>query len=249
MNILAETHAHTNVSDHAYNSLSEMIAAAQERGLELLSITNHAPAIPDGAHIWHFENLKAVPRKIDGLYVLRGAEANIIDMEGNVDLPESVLTRLDIVNASIHTDPLKAGTIQEHTNAYLGVVHNPYLDIIGHCGDPRYPFDMEAVLTEAKKYDKIVEINNHTFVVRKRNIENCRKIAMLCKKIGVKVVASSDAHSIYELKSIPKHSLQVFEEVGMPEELVMNTTADKLLNHLCNRKGLDRAIFEQTELE
>ena len=35
--------------------------------MEAIAITDHAPAIPDGAHPWHFQNLKAIPREIYGV--------------------------------------------------------------------------------------------------------------------------------------------------------------------------------------
>ena len=59
--------------------------------MEAIAITDHAPAIPDGAHPWHFQNLKAIPREIYGVKILYGAEVNILDLEGNIDLADSVL--------------------------------------------------------------------------------------------------------------------------------------------------------------
>ncbi len=244
MNILAETHTHTNACSHAYNSLLEMVNGAKQKGMELITITDHAPALPDAPHEWHFLNLKAVPRKMDGIYVLRGAEANIIDMEGGLDLGEEALKRLDVVIASIHSPCLKPGTEEEHTNTYLKVLQNPCVDILGHCGTPRYQFDIDRVLAEVKKQDKIVEINSHTFLVRQDSAENCRKIAKRCRELGVKIVISTDAHSIYEIGEI-KAAQKVVEEAGIEEELVMNTTAEKFLSYLCRRKGYDRSRFEE----
>lgn len=62
-----------------------------------MQITDHAPAIPDGAHPWHFQNLKAIPREIYGVKILYGAEVNILDLEGNIDLADEVLEKLDVV--------------------------------------------------------------------------------------------------------------------------------------------------------
>ena len=56
--------------------------------MEAIAITDHAPAIPDGAHPWHFQNLKAIPREIYGVKILYGAEVNILDLEGNIDLAD-----------------------------------------------------------------------------------------------------------------------------------------------------------------
>lgn len=243
MKILAETHTHTNACSHAYNSLYEMVRGAKERGMELIAITDHAPAMPDGPHEWHFMNLKVVPRKIDGIYVLRGAEANIMDMDGSVDLKPELLSRLDLVIASIHVPCLAPATPEEHTNTYLKVLQNPYIDVLGHCGSPDYSFDIERVLAEAKKQDKMIEINNNSLVIRRANEPNCRKIAKRCAEMGVKIVISTDAHSVSALGRT-EGALRIAEEAGIPEELVMNTTAEKLLSYLCRRKGLRREMFE-----
>ena len=70
-----------------------------------------------------------------------GAELNILDASGNVDLPESVLARLDYAIASIHPPCYSGKTISENTSAYLGVLKNPYIQIIGHPDDGRFPVD------------------------------------------------------------------------------------------------------------
>ena len=46
MRIELDTHTHTLASGHAYSTISEMIDAAAQKGLKLLGITEHAPAMP-----------------------------------------------------------------------------------------------------------------------------------------------------------------------------------------------------------
>ena len=46
MNIVLDTHTHTLASGHAYNTMTEIIDAAVQKGLKLLAITEHAPAMP-----------------------------------------------------------------------------------------------------------------------------------------------------------------------------------------------------------
>lgn len=78
MHIIADLHTHTNVSAHAHSSLEEMVQGAKRAGLSAIAITNHGPAMEDGAHQWHYANLNIVPRKIDGITVFRGAELNVL---------------------------------------------------------------------------------------------------------------------------------------------------------------------------
>ena len=164
MNILVDTHTHTNASVHAYSTLEENIRHAKEVGLEAIAMTNHAPAIPDAPHIWHFINApKCIPREVNGVKILFGAEVNILDEDGNVDIQPGVLSALDVVIASMHRDVFAPATRKIHTQAYLNVLDNPYVDIIGHSGSPDYEYNIEQVLSKAKKVateDQKIEIEN-----------------------------------------------------------------------------------------
>lgn len=244
--IKTEVHTHTLASHHAYCTPLEMINHAQKLGIELLILTDHGPTGPDPVHYWHFANLKCLPRKIDSLYLLRGAETNLIDYNGSVDLPERILKNLDWVIASIHESSLIPGTTADHTRTYVKALENPLIDVLGHSGTPAYSYDIDAVLEAAKRYDKAIEINNHTFGFRKGSKENCRKIVRRCAELGVNVVISTDAHSIFELGDT-ELAWELAMEEGIQEEQIVNLTAESFLTYLCRRKGLDREIFENTK--
>ena len=46
-----DTHTHTLVSGHAYNTIDEMAAYAFQTGVTHLAITDHAPKMPGSAGI------------------------------------------------------------------------------------------------------------------------------------------------------------------------------------------------------
>lgn len=221
MQILFDTHTHTIASTHAYSTVLEMAKYASEQGMEAIAITDHAPAIPDGAHPWHFLNLKALPREIYGVKILYGAEVNILDLEGNIDLDDELLKKLDVVNASIHAPCYKDGNAEDHTSAYLSIVNNPVIDIICHSGSPAFAYDYERIIDIAKKNHKLIEINNHSFYVRKPSIPNCRRIAEICKAKEVGIVVSSDAHITFDLGDYTK-ALDMLKEISFPEKLIIN---------------------------
>ena len=50
-------------SGHAYNTIREMIAAGSKKGLALVGIADHAPAMPGSTHRFYFENLRIFDRK------------------------------------------------------------------------------------------------------------------------------------------------------------------------------------------
>lgn len=76
----------------------------------------------------------------------------------------------------------------------MAIVNNPLVDVICHSGSPAFAYDYEKIIDLAKKNHKLIEINNHSFDVRKASIPNCRKIAEICKEKEVGIVVSSDAH-------------------------------------------------------
>ncbi|HIY19916.1 MAG TPA: PHP domain-containing protein, partial [Candidatus Blautia avistercoris] len=98
---ILDLHTHTVASGHAYCTLREMAKAASEKGLKVLGITEHAPKMPGTCHNYYFHNLKVVPRQMYGITLLLGAELNILDFDGNVDLSQRELENLDVVIASI----------------------------------------------------------------------------------------------------------------------------------------------------
>lgn len=237
MKILTDLHTHTLASTHAYSTLKENIDAAKALGMEAIAITDHAPSMEDAPHIWHFDNLKSIPKVVDGVRILKGVETNITDLNGTLDMNDKSLKNLEIVVASIHAPCYKDLGAADNTSAYLGALSNPYVDIIGHSGYCDILYDYETVLEKAKENHQLIEINNATFNVRTRSVPNCRKIAQLCKEMGVGICVNSDAHNCYVLGRYDK-ATAMLEEIDFPEELIINTSYEKLKNYLKPRKEL-----------
>ena len=152
------------------------------------------------------------------------------------DISDERLSKLDWVIASCHVDCIQPSTVEDHTNAYLQVAKNPHVDVIGHCGDDRYRFDYERVIPEFGRQGKIVEINNHSFAIRPGSAENCREIALLCKKHGVRVVVNTDAHFAMEIGQVLQ-ALEMLESIDFPEELVVNADFDRFLALIRENSG------------
>lgn len=231
MKLAGDLHCHTLASVHAYSTLRENVNAAGKKELKVLGITDHGIACADSPSINYFENLLSVPTEIDGIRILRGVEANIMDAEGNLDMPAELLAKMDIVVASFHTACTVPGTVEEHTSAYLKVAENPNVDIIGHSGSVEFEYDYEKVIPVFKKYGKIVEINAHTFICREKSKANCRKIATLCKELRVPIAVNSDAHSEFEVGECTK-AFEMLKEIDFPEELIINTDYQRLEEYL-----------------
>lgn len=178
--IVADTHTHTVASPHAYGTIRENLDAARRMGHRALAVTDHGPAIPDSPHLWHFTNMRILPREVDGVVLLRGIEANLMDRQGTLDVDDDLLRRLDWVIASLHPPVFPPSTPADHTEAWLGVLANPWVDVLGHPGDPSYPCDYETVVRACGRAGTCIEINNGSFRVRPGSEPKCRTLAALC---------------------------------------------------------------------
>ena len=164
MKYVLDTHVHTIPSGHAYSTIHDYIKVAKERNIELIGITDHVPAMPGASNVFHLANQVVIPRVIEGIKVLRGAEVNIIDFAGSIDIEEErFLKNLDVVIGSFHDVCLVPGTVEENTNAFVNAMKNKYIDIIGHPGNPRIPIDYVKFVDACKEHNVIVEINNSSF--------------------------------------------------------------------------------------
>jgi len=221
LQISADMHTHTIASTHAFSTILENSVCAKEQGLKAIAITDHAPKMSDAPHIWHFDNLSAIPRVLNNVIIIRGAEANIIDTCGNIDLPKETLDRLEWIVASMHGPCIKVGTIEENTKAYIEISKNPYVDVIGHPSTNEYPWDFEKGLKAIKEYDKIIELNESSIVTRVGALENAVKILKICKRLEIPILIDSDAHFCQRIGVTPK-SNQLIEELEFPLDLIVN---------------------------
>lgn len=234
---LLDTHTHTIASGHAYNTISEMIASAKAKGLSLLAITEHAPNMLGTCHAIYFQNLKVLRREYDGLEVLFGAELNILDKEGNIDLDPYSLRELDIGIASMHQPCYEPGTMEENTAAYEKVMKNPYVNIIGHPDDGRFPVDFERLVKAAKENHVLLELNNNSLnpkSYRSNTKENDLEMLKLCKENDVPIVLGSDAHVADDILFFD-YAQEIIDMVEFPQELIANTSVEMLKSFL-NRK-------------
>jgi putative hydrolase len=236
MNIKIDTHVHTMASGHAYSVLSDYVRTAVEKGIEMFALTDHGPEMPGGPHLYHLANQLIIPKVMDGIEILKGVEANIIDYNGEIDIPNYILKRLDIVLASLHPPCLEAGSIEKNTAAITNAIKSGKVDIIGHPGNPAFQIDIYEVVRCAKEYNVALEINSGSFrSSRITSWDNCVKIARACKEVGTFVTTGSDSHIHCHLGEFGK-IYKIFDEVDFPIELVITESKDKLKEFLSKRR-------------
>ena len=227
--LLFDLHTHTMASGHAYSTLQENIAAARA-GLEAYGFSDHTSGLPGAPHNIWFDNFKVIPRQIEGLRILRGAEVNVLDFEGHYDLEESIAKKLDYLIASLHSHTYVSGTRQQNTQALLKAMESPYIKIIGHPDDDRYPVDTDQLARAAAEMGVLLELNNSSLkpgCTRINGPTNARQMLLDCMRHGTRVVVNTDSHISYDVGRFAE-AIRLLEEVRFPQELLANLDLARL---------------------
>lgn len=229
MKYVLDMHTHTIASGHAYNTIAEMAIAARDKGLELLGITEHAPAMPGTCHEFYFQNLKCLDRNGYALPLLFGVELNILDANGTVDMDAKLLSDMDIAVASLHPPCISFMDKADTTRAIINIMKNPHIHIIGHLDDSRFPVDYDEVAKVAKETKTLLEVNNSSLApqsFRPNAKENYKVMLAACEKYRTPIILDSDAHVSTNIANCC-YSLPLIEEIGFPAELIVNSSVEK----------------------
>jgi DNA polymerase (family 10) len=189
--VRGDLHTHTHWSADGKNTLEEMVAAALERGYEYYAITDHSHYLRDGRLAAQLEEIEQMRERYPKLRILAGVEANIRS-NGEVDVAEEELARLDWVVASVHNAPEN-----RPTERVFEAMQNPYVDCIGHLTGRRIstrgPRDVnvERVIEGALEAGCFLEINGQPDRLDLRDVH-----ARAAKEAGLKLLVNSDAHQI-----------------------------------------------------
>lgn len=234
MKSLVDAHTHTIVSGHAFSTLQEMIAEGQRKGLKILGVTEHGPSIPGTCHPIYFRNIHVVPRQYGDMRLLLGAELNILNTRGDLDLDDFYCRRLDIRIAGIHEFCWEGGTKEENTQGVINAIRNPWTNIISHPGDGAAELIYEPIVLTAKECHTLLEINSASMrPIRGFNKakDNYIEILNICKKYDVPVILGSDAHIASDIANY-EHCLPLLDETHFPEALIMNDKPEDFITYL-----------------
>ncbi len=200
--IKGDLHMHTDWSD-GHNSIEEMALAARDLGYQYIAITDHSGGrgIAHGLDVERLREqiaeIRALNEHIGGIHVFTGIEVDI-RADGSLDLPQEILSDLDIVIAAVHSAMHQSE--EKMTKRVLSAIENPDVDIIAHptcrlLGE-REPvaIDMEAILLAAAKYNKVLEINAQPSRLDLNDIH-----AFRARDLGVKLAIETDSHSTAHL--------------------------------------------------
>jgi putative hydrolase len=232
----ADLHVHTVGSGHAYSTIGEIAREAARKGLKMVGMTDHGPALPGGPHSYHFAAMRFIPEYLHGVRILRGIEANILGI-GQLDLDEVLLDRLDLVMAGFHEEcGFDNRGRDQNTRTLLSLMDHPKVKVVAHPGNPNFPLDYRAVVEKSVATATALEINNSSFLVsRKGSDGNCREILRLCAELGAPVTVGSDAHIAQGVGEFDD-ALRELAAAGVRWEQVVNRNPESVLGFL----GLSR---------
>jgi len=200
-----DLHVHTKATD-GREGLREMAAAAKALGHEYLAITDHSQrvAVAHGLDAVRLaKQLDAIERlneELRGITLLSGIEVDILE-DGGLDLPDSILSRLDIVVGAVHSRFNLPRARQ--TERVLAAMDHPHFSIFAHPSgrliEERAPYDVDmlAVVRKAKARNVALELNAHPDRLDLTDV-HCR----MAKDEGVLVAISSDAHGVEGLQML-----------------------------------------------
>lgn len=233
MRIQADLHVHTIASGHAFSTVAEIAREASRRGLRAVGIADHGPALPGAPHAVYFSAMRFLPQMMEGVRVLKGIEANIVDAKGHLDLSRELLSRLDYVMFGFHVGcGLESKTPAKNTAAMIAAMETPGVKVVTHPGNPAFPIEIPALVRAALQLGVALEINNGSFVnARRGSLESCSQIAAQVAAVGGLVCLNSDAHVASDVGRI-EEAWKVASRAGIEPEQVVNRTHDTTLRFL-----------------
>ncbi len=200
--IRGDLHVHTKSTD-GHHSLEDMVRAARAKRYEYMAITDHsqrltvARGLTPQLLLRQMEEIDRLNSRMQSFRILKGIEADILE-DGSLDLPDSVLQELDLVVCSVHYKFNLSR--QKQTERILRALDHPCFTVLAHPTgrlinerDP-YEIDLERIMLAAKERNCFLELNSYPDRLDLNDF-HCK----MAKDIGVKIVISTDAHSVADL--------------------------------------------------
>jgi putative hydrolase len=221
-----DCHSHSDWSDGG-SPIRDMAEAARALGHDYLALTDHSPRLT----VAHGLNPQRLRQQLDivaqlneelaPFRILTGIEVDILE-DGRLDQDESLLARLDVVVASVHSKlSMESGPM---TKRMLAAIESPHTDILGHCtgrkvvgrGRAQSKFDAELVFATCARTGTAVEINS-----RPERRDPPEPLLRQALALGCLVSIDTDAHAPGQLEWLRNGCEQAIE-ADTPDDRVVN---------------------------
>lgn len=218
-------HVHTRDSD-GEASILEMARAVRDHGGRYLTFTDHSPSAGYAGGLdetrlrAQWDAIAEAQEQVPEVRLLRGSEVDILE-DGTLDLPEGLLRELDVVIASVHSrfrmdeEPMTRRLLAALDNPFVSILAHPTGRLIGK--RPAYPVSFDALFDAAARKGVALEINGNP----ERLDLSGEQARRACER-GVKLVLSTDAHSVASLSHL-EYSVATARRGWVRREDVLNT--------------------------
>jgi DNA polymerase (family 10) len=232
-----DLHAHTKATD-GHNTIREMADAAKAAGLTFLAITEHsrrltvARGFNPARLLKQIDEIDRLNGELSGITVLKGIEVDILE-DGNLDLPDAVLSRLDLVVGAVHSAfdlPRRKQTariLRALENRCFTILAHPAARLLG--ARPAIDVDMLAIVRAAKKRGCYLELNAQPDRLDLDDVQ-----ARMAREEGVLVALDTDAHSTFDFAHL-KFGIGQASRAWLEAKDVLNTRSLKELKPLLAR--------------
>ena len=217
-------HCHTTYSD-GIHTLEAMVRGAEEMGMKYITITVHSPTAiyANGLKVdrlkRQWDEIDEVQEKVS-IKILRGTESDII-ASGELDYPDAVLEKFDVIVASIHArykmDSAKM------TERIVTAMRQPVFKIWGHGlgrllqRRPPFECDVEHILDVIAESKAAIEINGDPY-----RLDLEPRWLREARKRKIKFVVSTDAHSVKAMNNV-KYGVAMARRGWITRKEVLNT--------------------------
>jgi DNA polymerase (family 10) len=219
-------------------SIEEMARGAKAFGLDYIAITDHTKSLKLAGGLEEQELLEQADKisqlndrlREEEFRILSSAEVNIMK-DGSLDISNTVLDKLDIVGAAIHSHFNLP--IETQTERLIKAAKNPSVDILFHPTGrlinkrAGYPLDIEKVIEVAKDTNTVLEIDAHY-----DRLDLKDEYVRMAVRNGVKLVIDSDAHHPIHYSFLTFGIAQARRGWAIQSDILNTLPADKLLNAL-----------------
>ena len=203
--VRGDLHVHSDMSGDGRASLEDMVAAAVERGLDYVAITDHAEnlsinGVSREAMLEQRKRLRALEQERGDIRLLHGSELNI-GVDGTLDYDPEFLATYDWLVASVHSHFKRP--VAEQTARVIGAMREPSVTAIGHLTGrmlgkrPGIDLDVDKVLDAAVETGTAIEIN-----ASPRRLDAPAEVIREGAQRGVTFVISTDSHAVRELERL-----------------------------------------------
>lgn len=198
VDIKGDLHMHTDATD-GRASLKEMALAAKKQGLHYIAITDHsrhltvAHGLDSERLLEQCESIDRLNEELSGITILKGIELDILE-DGSLDLPDPVLSKLDLVVGAVHSH-FKLSR-KEQTERILRAMDHRCFSILAHPSgrllNEREPYDVDLarIIEKARDRGCFLELNSQP-----ERLDLTDTYCRMARDAGVLVSINTDAHS------------------------------------------------------